>query len=107
MKHSSIEKMNLNIAPVQLELKKEYLTDELDIWTIKMNTYDCQAIRSKIDAHMVIIFDKETGELTTNEAIFKMKETIPFEKMVQKEKEFNIACDIAEQYIKASYIETE
>ena len=107
MKHSSIDKMNINIAPVQVVVERTYLTDELDIWTIMMTTYDYQPIRSKIDAHMGIIFDKETGELSMNEAIFKMKETIPFEKMVQKEKEFNIACDIAKQYIKASYIETE
>ena len=107
MKHSSIDKMNLNIAPVQVVVEKQFLTDELDIWTIKMTTYDYQAIRSKIDAHMEIIFDKETGELTTNKAIFKMKEIIPFGKMVQKENEFNIACDIAKQYIKANYIETE
>lgn len=107
MKRTSITEMNINIAPVQLELKRDYLTDELDVWTIKMVGYDYQAIRSKIDAQMEIIFDKETGELTTNKAIFKMKEIVPFEKMVQKENEFNIACDIAKQYIKASYIETE
>ena len=107
MKHSSIEKMNLNIAPVQVVVEKFYLTDELDLWTIKMTTYDYQAIRSKIDAHMEIIFDKESGELTTNEAIFKMKSIEAFKKMVEKEFEFNTACDIAKQYIKATYIETE
>ena len=58
MKHSSIEKMNLNIAPVQIVVEKEFLTDEQDIWTIKMVSYDYQAIRSKIDAQMEIIFDK-------------------------------------------------
>lgn len=107
MKHSSIENMTLNIAPVMVEITKEYLTDEQDIWTIKMVKYDYQAIRSKIDAQMEIIFDKETGEIFTTKAWFKMKEIQEFKKMLEKETEFNTACDIAKQYIKASYIENE
>lgn len=107
MKHSSIENMTLNIAPVMVEIKKEYLTDEQDIWTIKMVKYDYQAIRSKIDAQMEIIFDKESGETYTTKAWFKMKEIQGFKKMLEKETEFNTACDIAKQYIKASYIENE
>lgn len=107
MKHSSIEKMNLNIAPVQIVVEKEFLTDEQDIWTIKMVSYDYQAIRSKIDAQMEIIFDKETGETYVSKAWFKPKAIESFKVMLEKEMEFNTACDIAKQYIKASYIETE
>lgn len=107
MKHSSIEKMNLNIAPVQVVVEKEFLTDEQDIWTIKMTSYDYQAIRSKIDAQMEIIFDKETGETYDSKAWFKPKAIESFKVMLEKEMEFNTACDIAKQYIKASYIETE
>ena len=107
MKHSSIEKMNLNIAPVQVVVEKEFLTDEQDIWTIKMTSYDYQAIRSKIDAQMEIIFDKETGKTYVSKAWFKPKTIESFKCMVEKEMEFNTACDIAKQYIKASYIETE
>lgn len=107
MKHSSIESMTLNIAPVMVEIKKEYLTDEQDIWTIKMVKYDYQAIRSKIDAQMEIIFDKETGKSYVSKAWFKPKAIESFRLMLEKEMEFNTACDIAKQYIKASYIETE
>ena len=107
MKRTSIEKMNLNIAPVMLEIKKEYLTDEQDIWTIKMTSYDYQTIRNKIDAQMEIIFDKETGETYVSKAWFKPKAIESFKVMVEKEMEFNTACDIANQYIKASYVETE
>lgn len=105
MKHSSIEKMNINIAPVQVVVEKQFLTDELDIWSIKMTTYDYKPIRSKINAEMHLIFDKETGETYTDKAWFKPKEVIEFNRMVQIETEFNTACDIAKQYLIATYIE--
>lgn len=107
MKHCSITKLELNVAPVMLELKKEYLDDEQDVWTIKMTKYDYQAIRSKIDAQMEIIVDRETGETFTAKAFFKIKQTESFDKMLEKEQEFNTAADLAVKYIKASYIETE
>lgn len=107
MKYSSIEKMNLNIAPVQVVVEKEYLTDEQDIWTIKMVSYDYQSIRSKIDAQMEIVFDKETGEIYVSRAWFKPKAIESFRLVLEKEVHFNTACDIAKQYIRASYVETE
>lgn len=107
MKHCSITKLELNVAPVMLELKKEYLDDEQDIWTIKMTRYDYQAIRSKIDAQMEIIVDRETGETFKTKAFFKMKQTESFDKMLEKEQEFNTAANLAVEYIKSSYIETE
>ena len=107
MKRTSIEKMNINIAPVQVCVEKQYLTDEFDIWTITMTTYDYQPIRNKVNAQMSLIFDKETDETYIDKAYFKVKETEDSKRMLEKEIEFNTACDIAKQYIIASYIETE
>lgn len=108
MKRTSIEKTILNIAPVSLCVEKFYLTDELDLWTIRMTLYDGQATPYK--GEMELIFDRESGDTHTNQTRFTLKkatDNFSVKHMAEKENEFFIACEVAIKYIKASYIETE
>ena len=103
MKRTSTWGIKLNIAPVQLVINKEILTDEQDIWTIKMETYDYE--KTNYDAMTEIIFDRENGECFTTKSKFIQKQNgfDSFKRVIEKEKEYLIAVKIAIKYIKALY----
>lgn len=103
MKRTSTWEIKLNIAPVQLVINKEMLTDEQDIWTIKMETYDYE--KTDYDAMTEIIFDRKDCEAFTTKSKFVQKygESDSFKKVVEKEKEYMIAVKIAIKYIKTLY----